>query len=699
MIAGLTASLAALVLGGCTVGPAPGTSGPKLPYLPGVVAAAARLISFDSCDQALSELQAAAEPHVSPYGLQPGWEVTGAFTMGTAIAGPEPAGPAPDTAGDAPVEAEAAPVPEPAPAPGAAAERLAAERPAAPEPAADAVAGHSTTNVHEAGVDEPDLVKTDGRRLVSLQQQRLRVVDLQRREVTGTLELPGAAEQLLLAGDRLLVVAHAPGNLPLLPEAPATGRALPAPEGFELVLVDISGPPRVIERIALDGSYTDARLVGSTARVVLRSSPRLPTGYPVGDRSAEEAQRANLAAVRDSTIDDWLPRYVHEAHGRRQSGRLVDCADVSHPEHYSGTAMLTVLTVDVTTGLEPLGTVSVLGDGHTVYATGDSLYVADRGQWWASDTDPGTHIHKFDLSGTGKPAYVASGEVDGYLLNQYSMSEHAGHLRIATTTQDLSRPPATTVEPESESQVVVLAERDGRLAEIGRVGGLGRGERIYAVRFLGPIGYVVTFREVDPLYTVDLSDPANPRLLGELKIPGYSAYLHPAGEGRLVGVGQDAAADGRPLGAQVSLFDVADLTDPRRIATFRLDGATTEVEYDPHAFLYWSDDGLLVLPFRTTFRAEPLPLPRPGAAADLAAPWQPPAGGAVVLRLAGDTFTELGTIVHPTPEPDPAEPSPYGDPNIRRSVVSGDTLWTVSAAGVMGHGTRALDGRAWIPFD
>jgi Beta propeller domain len=695
----MTASLGALVLAGCTAGSTAGAGGASLP---GMAAAAVRLVSFDSCDQALTELKTAAEPHVSPYGVQPGWAafdmmvdrpVEEALAEGDASVGMDAGAGMDAEAGDA---GDAG-----APAP------LAMDDAAGAERASTAGSGdgeYSGTNVHEDGVDEPDLVKTDGRRLITIQGETLRVVDLERQELTGTLELPGASEQLLLSGDRLLVVTYAWAQ-PFLDDRDLAATTMPAWDGVELVLVDVSGEPRVIERLTVDGSYTDARLVGDTARLVLRSSPRLPSVYPDRGRSEDAAREANLEALHASTIDDWLPQYVHRVGDSERTGRLVDCADVSHPAEYSGSAMLNVVTVDLAAGLDPVGTVSVLGDGHTVYATGESLYVADGGQWRFGGADEVTQFHKFDISGSGQPSYRGSGAVEGWLINQYAMSEHDGYLRVATTTEDFRRPMRMDDEPASESQVVVLAERDGELEVVGRVGGLGKGERIYAVRFMGPIGYVVTFREIDPLYTIDLSDPIAPALRGELKIPGYSAYLHPVGEGRLVGVGQDATEEGRQLGTQVSLFDVADLDDPQRIATFGVDSATSEVEYDPHAFLYWPRDELLVLPLRTAFWAEPLPLPRPDGSAEGAeesadiAPWMPPAGGALVLRLDGDRFTEVGTIEHPTSQVDQRQPYDWVDASVRRSLVVGETLWTVSAAGAMGHHTGTLDEQAWIPFD
>ena len=149
----------------------------------------------------------------------------------------------------------------------------------------------------------------------------------------------------------------------------------------------------------------------------------------------------------------------------------------------------------------------------------------------------------------------------GSLLNQFSLSEHEGILRAATTVG---------FGPDAESRVTTLERRDGRLVKRGDVGGLGRGERIYAVRFIGDVGYVVTFRQVDPLYTIDLADPDRPRVLGELKIPGYSAYLHPVGDDLLLGVGQDATDQGRLQGLQISLFDVSDLARPARLQQLRL---------------------------------------------------------------------------------------------------------------------------------
>jgi uncharacterized secreted protein with C-terminal beta-propeller domain len=514
----------------------------------------------------------------------------------------------------------------------------------------------SGTNTHEAGVDEPDEVKTDGKRIVTLARGRLVVIDAASREITGTLALGGAgdgrkqaigADRLLLAADRALVLGFDYSD-------PQLGGAL-------LTLVDLAGAPKVVSTYRIDGALIDARQVGSVARVVIRSAPRLAFPNPAGFKDDEARLAANRSAVAAAPVEDWLPRWSSvDAAGKRTDGR-VGCGAVQLPQTYSGTSLLTVATFDLAAaGLGSGEPVSVAADGGIVYANGPSLYVANDQRWWVNGPlvkragpapDPKTQLFKFAMAGAAKPRYVAAGEVPGWLLNQYSLSEWNGRLRVATTANDASA-------------VYVLEQRGGALAETGRVGGLGRGEKIYSVRFIGTVGYVVTFRQTDPLYTLDLSDPSAPRALGELKITGYSAYLHPAGDGRLIGVGQEANDRGRVQGLQVSLFDVHDLAKPARLAQFQVPGSGSEAEFDPHALLYWPSTGALVLPVRGE---------------------QPTA---LVLSVHDNQVTKTGSITHPGRQ--------YAA--MHRSLVIGGTLWTLSDQGLQANDLSTLAQQTWIPL-
>ncbi|MGH7857121.1 MAG: beta-propeller domain-containing protein, partial [Candidatus Binatia bacterium] len=429
--------------------------------------------------------------------------------------------------------------------------------------------------------------------------------------------------------------------------------------------------------------------VDGVVRIVLRrSQPDIGFVQPQvwSPPVLEKALETNRDVVRKATADQWIPRYTLEARGGRRSGALSSCASTYAPRHVSGFGSITVVTVDPSDPVPREGS-TVVGGGDIVYASRDGLYVTT--QRWGdprpladpavgvpdiAPVDPGeTEIHKFDIR-DAEARYVASGKVRGTLLSQWSMSEHEGFLRVASTAG-----PSFAALPEevpaSESFVTVLAQRDEVLAEVGRVGGLGRGERIYAVRFIGDVGYVVTFRQVDPLYTLDLSDPTRPRVVGELKIPGYSSYLHPVGDGLVLGVGQEATDEGRVLGTQLSLFDVRDPAAPKRLAQLGLGGGSSGAEYDHHAFLWWPPSKLAVLPLQL------YPVAEDGSGQYFA--------GAVGLRVDAD-IEEVGRLSHPAPADSFA--------GISRALVAGGALYTVSESGVMRSDLGSLERSAWVSF-
>jgi uncharacterized secreted protein with C-terminal beta-propeller domain len=537
----------------------------------------------------------------------------------------------------------------------------------------------SGTNVQEEGVDEPDSVKTDGHTLFVASGGQISAVDVRSRSprLLDTLRLQdGASYELLLRGDRLLALSRTIAR-PVPGPTVRVGSFLPLPVASSLAEIDVSSPTRmrVIRTMELDGGYLTARLVGSTARVVVASAPLV--ALPLLPSAGAERNRA---VVQGADPASWLPRYtIRDARGvALRQGRAVECRHVLRPPRFSGVGLVTILTVDLARGLQPVDSDSLAADARAVYASPSSLYVATSEPWATAKGAPivpdGTAIHKFDISSPTETRYHASGRVPGVLLDQWSLSERSGILRVASTALPVFTGGSQT---ESETSVTTFGERSGALVPLGRVGGLGRGERVYAVRFAGDVGYVVTFKQVDPLYIVDLSAPSRPAVRGELKMRGYSAYLHPLGDGLLLGIGQDATDEGRVLGTQASLFDVSDPARPTRLDTFTLGGTSSQAESDHHAFLWWPRTRLAVIPVQTY-------LDRPFL-------------GAVGLRVRRSGIAEVGRVAHPG-RPGIEPPGSPGTP-IERSLVVGDTLYTVSAAGVKASSvaTFADQGFARLP--
>ena len=551
---------------------------------------------------------------------------------------------------------------------------------AAPAAGSDG-ADHSTTNVQEKGVDEPDLVKTDGKHVFALANGALRAIDVRGAEpkVVDSLAIDGYAREMLLSGGRILLFTSG------LSYAPQADSIAPSPQGSQLVEVDASDPAnlRLIRTLDVDGDYISARLTGTTARVVIASYPR-PIPLANVDGTTEQRRRAGIRRTRLKT---WVPAYKVTNARTHKSARhsLVSCRATRRPALFAGLGMLTVLTIDMTKGINPVDSDGLMTDARTVYASTSSLYVGSE-RWFDPEPDsagappPGgrTTIHRFDTRDGDHTTFRSSGNVKGHLLNQWSLSEYQGYLRVATTEQPQWWPGGT--RDESESFVTSLYEHDGVLSRIGEASGLGRGERIYAVRFIEDRGYVVTFRQVDPLYVLDLSDAAEPTVAGELKVLGYSAYLHPIGNDLLLGVGQDATEEGRLKGTQLSVFDVSKPSQPARLHQRTVgSGSNSEAEYDHHAFLWWPATSLAVIPLQI------YPYQEGGEEFT----------GAIGFHAGVKGIDEAGRVTHP----DPPGPASRGyRPPIRRALVVGDHLFTVSDVGIRSSRLDTLADVAFAEF-
>ncbi|MEN8114122.1 MAG: beta-propeller domain-containing protein, partial [Actinomycetota bacterium] len=447
---------------------------------------------------------------------------------------------------------------------------------ASPSAAKNSVIG---TNLQEAGIDEPDLVKTDGERIIAVSGGTLHVVEIDGDRLihAGSIDLGFWTEDLFLDGDRVIAISTENYYEPMpLMEDRVGDAVMPAPvytPVITVVEIDVSDPtePELTRSLRIDGRYVSSRMVDGAVRLVVSSGPTgFAWAYPEGGglRSERDAEERNREIIENSRVENWLPYYIlTDLSGRDRvvdEGTLLACDRTHRPDEFSGFTVLSLVTLDADE-LDVTDATGVFADGDIVYSSGDATYVATS-RWvdpivFESGDQPDemtTHIHKFGLSRSSAD-YEASGAVPGYMLSQWSMSENDGYLRVASTSS-----PQWWDGPDSESIVTVLEAKGDELRTVGSVDGLGRGERIYSVRFFGDRGYVVTFRQIDPLYVLDLSDPEDPTVEGELKIPGYSAYLHPIGGDSLLGVGQDADMNGRVKGLQASLFAVSDPSDPDR---------------------------------------------------------------------------------------------------------------------------------------
>ncbi len=542
---------------------------------------ASTLSNYEDCDSLLSHIQGEALNHVGPYGLNAlGFRAMAAEESATA------------DAADADM---------------ATASVAAADDNAAVGANGEGGGDFSGTNVQVIGVDEPDFVKTDGRRVILVRNGTLTVVDVSgaEPEITGRVLIGERQDgEMLLHGDRVLFISNSYGTIEPLAGQASDRRGV---EG-EIVIIDeilLDGTPRRGRSLRVEGHYVSSRSIDGTARVVLDSYPdELGFLYPRNANGEQIALEANRKVILQSQLEDWLPDYqvVSSEGSIVAEGQILACDRVYVPAEFSGFGSLSVLSFDMSEALSLGDGAATFAQGGTVYASHHNLYVATN-SWLSPETFEGedslreiegqyrTSLHKFSLTSGGPAKYEASGSVKGHLLNQFSMHEYDDHLFVAVTEGS-----SWGSDRDSESHIFALTQQGDNLAVVGGVGDMGRGEEIHSVRYIGDRAYVVTFRQVDPLYVVDLADPTAPEVLGELKIPGYSAYLHPVGDGLLAGIGRDADDEGRLQGFKASLFDVSDPANPTEIDTWTLADAQSDVDWDHRAFLWWAPEQLMIVP-------------------------------------------------------------------------------------------------------
>ncbi|MBI4018119.1 MAG: beta-propeller domain-containing protein [Candidatus Aenigmarchaeota archaeon] len=574
---------------------------------------------------------------------------------------------------------------------------------------------YSTTNVQVAGVDEADIVKNDGRYIYAVSGSSVAIIDAypaENADIVSVINLTGSGnpQNLYINGDRLVVFGnvHDYGARPLKKpaEMPSPGIIPPFPSSFIKIydITDRSNPVLKAD-MHFNGTYSNSRMIGDYVYAVITMPAYFSEGEVLPSFSPEQKgfpeiyysgvpdsayQFTNIVSARvsDSSFtgnkvfllgssdalyvskdsiylaypkrvefSDAFERTVNEAVIPSVSAELADrikaIMNSGKPSHEKRKEV----SEAVRKWLESLNP----EEAARITKNAEEKY-AEMQRSIAKETDKSV-IHKISIS-SGNIEYKAKGEVPGKPLNQFSMDEHNGYFRIATTT-DQSGP---------LNHVYVL---DGGMNIAGKLEDLAPGERIFSARFTGDRAYLVTFVRMDPLFVIDLKDPAKPRVLGELKIPGVSDYIHPYDENHIIGVGRSTEdSEGRALfkGLKISLFDVTDVSNPKEVAKYEIGerGTDSEALHDHKAFLFSKEKNLLVIP---VLLAEP----------SYQYSWQ----GAYVFGVTAQNLSLRGRIAHDAGEPQ--KEFYYPRYPVRRSLYIGNALYTISNAMVKANSLDTLE--------
>ncbi len=468
----------------------------------------------------------------------------------------------------------------------------------------------SHTNNQVAGVDEADIVKSDGRYVYLATNGALRIVTALHPQLVSTTRVPGTARELFVEGDRAVVYSSSAGARKRCTYG-YDCRFAGDGSSTRILVFDISNraAPEKVREIDLSGSLMAARRIGNAVHTVVADNDARtpyysswPDDLPMCG-TVESVVRAKFARLERENERRIRSHHVGLPTIRDEGSTTKLCGGLLKTAFGDGEAFTTLVSFDMSDDKTPARTATIQSRPGAVFASSDALYLAvdqqRRGNRWYSfypSIHEATEVHKFSIGkDPGETHYVGSGVVPGHVLNQFAMDQWYGYLRIATTR---GRVP----DPKAESVVSILTQgQGGNLVRVGAVGHIAPGEDIRAVRFDGDRGYVVTFKKTDPLYVLDLYHPSDPEILGELEIPGFSTYLHRIDPDHLLAIGLDANDHGSFAffdGVILQLFDVKNPTKPKLMFREKIGtrGSSSAALTDHLAFNYFAEKGLLAIP-------------------------------------------------------------------------------------------------------
>ncbi len=510
------------------------------------------------------------------------------------------------------------------------------------------MSSYSNTNNQVDGVDEPDRVKTDGQ-LIYLVSQGVRIIRAYPPEVSGIIgqvSLPGWTYGIFVNGPRLVVLWRSDVQLDRYYYEPRV----------HLHVYDLTTPeaPVLDRNITLSARYLNARMIGDHVYLIAQSY----------------AYTWNGTLMLPTIWDD----------GER---RELEATDIAYFSDSPGSRLFAlVLGVDIRHGGPPGFDAFLAAPSTQVYVSGRNVYLAGYAY------GVGSTIHKVAIAAT-RVCYVATGHVPGSILNQFSMDEYGTFLRVATTTW---------AWPNMTSNLYVL---NRTMVRVGGLEGLAPGETIHSARFLGERAYLVTFRKTDPFFVIDVSSPTEPKVLGFLKIDGYSDYMHPYDRDHIIGLGKDTIPDpsGRFSwfqGLKLSLFDATDVENPSELSKLVIGdrGTSSSSLFDHHAFLFLRSQDLLVIPVDLYLIDRTAnPSPAPSTYGKLA--WM---GAYVISVTLEGGFQVVGRVGHLEDPSSCYNVWPYGCSrySVIRSLYIEDVLYTISGTMIRMNDLTTLEDRGRI---
>ena len=530
------------------------------------------------------------------------------------------------------------------------------------EAVSDLRGDYSTTNVQVQNVDEADVVKTDGEYIYYVSNNRVNIIKADGLDVLSEIRINTDTEnffisEIFLKDDKLITI----GDFQIIEENEEVKDEYRNSFYYrsnvkyltKAIVYDISdrSNPIKLRDVALDGNYVNSRMVGDNLYFISRNHK-----YYYENISEYEI----LPIIYDSVIGE--------------ENKTVECTDIIYFKNTNDTSFMMVGGFNINEDDE-VYVETFFGAGSLVYSDEDSLYLTRT----IYNEENKTIIYKFLLDNS-RIMLQASGEVDGSLNNQFSMDEYNGNLRLATTSRVVITPDkfndigegiskVTRGETTTVNNLIVL---DENLKEIGRIDNLAEGEKIYSVRFMGNVGYMVTFKQIDPLFVIDLSDPTNPTVKGELKIPGYSSYLHPYDETHIIGIGYNTKDNGwggeTNSNMKMSMFDVSDLENPQEIFNVDIgtDYAYSEITHNHKVLFYKASEDLIGFPVRYNSND-----------------YRDNTEGFVIFKinLENNEFETYGEIM---------KPNDYRS-NVQRIIYIGDVLYELSTNNIVSYDLNTFE--------